>query len=259
MQLIDTHTHLYLPEFDADRAEVMHRITTSGVCHLVLPNIDETSLPAMKRMAAEHPGITSMAIGLHPTEVDDRWSERLDTILAELQSSAPYVAIGEIGMDLYWDTTYREEQMQALDRQLARAVELDLPVIIHCRKALDPTLEVMESYPTLRGVMHSFEGTPADIDAVRRRADMYFGVNGIVTFKKSSVPALLPEIGIHRILLETDSPYLAPVPHRGKRNDSSLLPLIAEAISHRLTLTLDEVATATSSSARALFAIPAVD
>lgn len=253
--LIDTHTHLYLPEFDADRPEVVERVKGAGVEHIVLPNIDEQSLPAMKAMAAAYPQFASMAVGLHPTEVKDGWNDTLAAILAELNGPDKYVAIGEIGMDLYWDATYRDAQMQVLDRQLAEACRRDLPVIIHCRKALEPTLEVMEAYPALRGVMHSFEGTPEDVEAVRRRADMHFGVNGIVTFKKSAVPALLPAVGLDRLLLETDSPYLAPVPHRGKRNDSSLLPLVAESVASHLGLPVEEVAAATTASARRLFNI----
>lgn len=251
--LIDTHTHLYGEEFDADRDTVVGNIISSGVGHLILPNIDEASLPRMKAMAQTYPGITSMAIGLHPTEVGPDWAAAVDRLMAELSDTHPYVAIGEIGMDLYWDDTHGEEQMHALDRQLGVACSRNLPVIIHCRKALAPTLEVLEGHPGVRGVMHSFEGTPADVEAVRKRADMYFGVNGIVTFKKSTVPALLPVIGIGRILLETDSPYLAPVPYRGKRNDSSNLPLIAQSVAATLGLTLAEVEQATTHSARALF------
>lgn len=254
---IDTHTHLYLPEFDADRSQVVQTALDAGVCHLLLPNIDLSTIPLLHSMAARYPGCTSMAIGLHPTEVTPQWKDHLTAIGRRLLPEGhPYVAIGEIGLDLYWDDTLADLQMQALDRQLSLARSASLPVIIHCRKALPPMLEILEGHRDIRGVMHSFEGTVEDIEAVRSRADMYFGVNGIVTFKKSTVPALLPAIGINRILLETDSPYLSPSPYRGTRNDSSRIPIIARAVADTLTLPLDEVARATTANACSLFNLP---
>lgn len=257
--LIDTHTHLYLAEFaDDDPSEItgapaVRRALDAGVGHLIFPNVDLQTITPMKALHAAFPEVTSMAMGLHPTEVGHGWRDSLAGIRRELDSGEKYAAVGEIGIDLYWDRQFEQQQMQALEEQMRWATARDLPVIIHCREGLDQTLEVLQSFPASRGVMHSFGGTPQDVERVRRTVDYYFGINGIVTFKNSQMRDTLPAIGIDRMLIETDSPYLAPVPHRGKRNESAFITATAGHIASTLGITADTVADATASNARELF------
>lgn len=252
--MIDTHTHIYLEEFDEDRDAVVQRALDNGVHHLILPNVDLTTISPMHELHDRYPECTRMAMGFHPTEVNADWRKSL-TEVERWFGERQYVAVGEIGIDLYWDKTYREEQKRVLDTQLHWASELKLPAIIHCRDGLDTILEAFDEYvgELPRGVFHSFTGTPEEVQRIRQRGDFYFGINGIVTFKKSQVPAVLPEIGIDRILLETDSPYLAPVPNRGKRNESANIPHICHCIATHLGMTADEVSQITDTNASHLF------
>ncbi len=252
--MIDTHTHIYLEEFDADRDAVVARALESGVKHLVLPNVDLVTIKPMQELHESYGACTSMAMGFHPTEVNGDYAEALKVIEKEL-SENEYVAVGEIGIDLYWDKTYRVEQKIVLDTQLHWASEMGLPVILHCRDGLDTILEVFAEYKgdLPNGVFHSFTGTVEEVRRIRQYGDFYFGINGIVTFKKSQVPAVLPEIGMNRILLETDSPYLAPVPNRGKRNESANIPYICRCIAACLGETEDAVSHVTDVNAETLF------
>ncbi|MDE7411417.1 MAG: TatD family hydrolase [Paramuribaculum sp.] len=256
--LVDTHTHLYLPQFTENEGgkAVVERAIDAGVSHLIFPNVDLTTIAPMRSLHALFPHHTSMAMGLHPTEITDDWQEHLSQIKEHLESDNDYIAVGEIGMDLYWDTTFREQQMLALREQMQWAREKNLPVIIHCREALDPTLEVLSEFPDSRGVMHSFGGTPAEVERIRKYVDYYFGINGIVTFKNSHLTDTLPAIGKNRILLETDSPYLAPVPYRGRRNESAYIKHIADTIATTLHLTQEEISDVTTVSATSLFPLP---
>lgn len=238
--MIDTHTHLYLPEFSVEnqieevgegQCAAVDRALAAGVKKMILPNVDRGSISQMHALHALRPDCTYMAMGLHPTEVKENYVEDLDYIMNLLVSGRDnYVAVGEVGMDLYWDKSFEKEQMIVFDRQLSVASELDLPVIIHCREALDQTLEVLQSHTDLKVVFHSFGGDSADVERIRVRHDAFFGINGIVTFKNSTLSSTLPSIGLDRILTETDSPYLAPVPFRGKRNESAYIPKIVEKI-----------------------------
>lgn len=253
--LIDTHTHLYLDEFQPSPCDAVTRAIESGVEMMIFPNVDLSTIVPMKQLHNKFPQNTRMAIGLHPTEIGINWKSTLSTIESELSDNrANYIAIGEIGIDLYWDKTYRDEQLQALRTQFEWAVSLDLPVIIHCREGLDETLQVLDEMKEKpRGVFHSFGGTKEDVEKIRHRGDFYFGINGIVTFKNSKLREVLSTIGIDRILLETDSPYLAPVPHRGKRNESSFLIHTAAHIAQQLSISVDDLSKATSSNAHNLF------
>lgn len=255
--IIDTHTHLYLPEFDSDGggADAVGRALRAGVGYMVFPNVDASTVEPMKKLHALFPGQTSMAMGLHPTEIGPDWRERLAEIYEEFCGGEKYVAVGEIGIDLYWDRTFADQQMEAFEAQLQWASDAALPVIIHCRNAQDEVLEVLQSFPGIHGVMHSFGGTPEDVGRVRRVADMYFGINGIVTFKNSRLRDSLPAIGLERMLVETDSPYLAPVPHRGKRNESAFIVNTVGHIAATLGKTAEEIAVATSSNAISLFSL----
>lgn len=258
MNVIDTHTHLYLPEFETDNGgvETVNRAFGAGVEHLIFPNVDFTTIEPMQVLASKFPGRISMAMGLHPTEVKDDWEEATGRMLEHFADGNRYVAVGEIGIDLYWDRTYEREQMLSLEMQVSKAEVLGLPVIIHCREGLAQVLEVLKGFPRVMGVFHSFGGTVADVEAIRRVGDYYFGINGIVTFKNCKVREVLPEITLDRLLLETDAPYLAPVPHRGKRNESAYIIHTAHHIAAHLGLPADIVADATTANARSLFGIP---
>ena len=259
--LIDTHTHLYLPEFADDvngdgTPDAVGRAVGAGVTHMIFPNVDLTTIQPMKRLAAAHPAHVSMAMGLHPTEVGDDWQEALHKIHDELLSGI-YTAVGEVGIDLYWDASRRTQQMKAFDAQLSLAEERGLPVIIHCRNALDETLEVLQSHPAVSAVMHSFGGTADDAERILQTGSYYFGINGILTFKKSTLPDAVKAIPTERLLLETDAPYLAPVPMRGSRNESAYLTHTASCLAEYLRIDMQEVADLTSNNARRLFGIAA--
>lgn len=221
--LVDSHTHLYLSEFEDGGSTAVERAIRAGVEHMMFPNVDLSTIEPMKSLKACFPLNIDMAIGLHPTEVSSNWAEDIEIIEREARTG-DYKAIGEIGIDLYWDKTYREEQLIAFERQCLLAVNLSLPIIIHCRDGLDDALGVLnrlERKP--KGVFHSFGGTVDDVQRIRECGDFYFGINGILTFKNSKLREVIPSIPIDRLLLETDSPYLAPVPMRGKRNESAYL------------------------------------
>ena len=252
--MVDTHTHIYLDEFDEDRDAVVARALDAGISHMILPNVDLTTIVPMHNLHDKYPQCTSIAMGLHPTEVNLDYREVLDMV-ERWFSVRKYVAVGEIGIDLYWDKTYRKEQKKVLDTQLHWASEMKLPVILHCREGLDTILEVFDEYvgELPQGVFHSFTGTKEEVQCIRKYGDFYFGINGIVTFKKSQIPAVLPEIGIDRILLETDSPYLAPVPNRGKRNESANIRHICQCIATHLELDEKAVSDLTDKNARRLF------
>ena len=224
--MIDTHTHIYLEEFDEDRIEVVRRAREAGVERVILPNVDFDTVQAMHATNDLFPGYCRMAMGLHPTSVEADYRERLGQV-RELLFSGEYCAVGEIGLDLYWDKTYAEEQKEAFVMQTGWAAESGLPVIIHCREAFDEIL--------------------------RGTGDYYFGINGIVTFKNAHLEDMVREVGIGRILLETDAPYLAPVPYRGKRNEPSYLPYMAKRIAEILDITTAEVEEATTANAVRLF------
>ena len=255
--LIDTHTHLYLEEFQPNPQDVVTRAIEAGVEQMIFPNVDLSTIAPMQNLHNLFPENTFMAMGLHPTEIKDTWVEDLSKVKTEFnQNTDKYIAVGEIGIDLYWDKTYCDEQMQALEQQFNWATESNIPVIIHCREGLDEILEVLDGMSTKpQGVFHSFGGTNEDVDRIRKYGDFYFGINGIVTFKNSKLRDTLPAIGIDRILLETDAPYLAPIPHRGKRNESAYLIHTAAHIAQHLSLTAEDVAINTTNNAKNLFGI----
>lgn len=251
--IVDTHTHLYLPEFESPSAAV-ERAIGAGVGHMVFPNVDLSTIEPMLALHKLYPDNTSVAMGLHPTEVGDDWESVLARIESEFDSTCEFVAVGEIGIDLYWDKTYRLQQREVFRRQVNLAADRGLPVIIHCREGLDDVLDVLSSVERLpTGVFHSFGGSVADVERIRSIGDFYFGINGIVTFKNSSLRDVLPAIGIDRLLLETDSPYLAPVPHRGKRNESAFIVHTAAYVANVLCLSQQDVHDITTANASSLF------
>jgi TatD DNase family protein len=250
---IDTHAHLYLPEFDTDRESAVETALYRGVKRILLPNIDSTTIDPMNKMAGQFPGVCYPMMGLHPTSVKDNYREELDRVEKEL-SHGRYCAVGEIGVDLYWDKTRLKEQNIAFCAQLGLALKYDLPVAIHARESFDEILDILNGYQNrgLQGVFHAFTGTVENAQDIVSRG-FYLGIGGIVTYKKSFLPDVIRETDLSRIILETDSPFLAPVPFRGKRNESSYIPYIAEAIGRIKDTTPEEVARVTTANACKLF------
>lgn len=256
--MIDTHTHLYLPDFGEDKCAAVDRALSSGVTMMVLPGVDANSIAPIRELHSLRPEATAMCSGLHPTEVKpEDWREHFERIEDELRSHTDeYVAIGEMGLDLYWDQSTLQIQFEAAEAQLDLADKLNLPVVIHCREAMSQMLDLMQAragqLPNM--VFHCYSGTEDDISRLRRLLpDVKFGFGGVVTFKKSQLPELLPIIGINHILLETDAPWLAPVPIRGKQNESAYIPYIAARIASELNLPIERVDEITSASAREFF------
>lgn len=253
--MTDTHTHLYMPDAYADGGVgAVARAIEAGVTRMVFPCVNLGSLPDMRRLHEVYPDNTCLALGLHPTDLSDNWQSDLDTMEAMLPGD--FKAIGEVGIDLYHDDSRRGEQKQAFARQLGWAQRHNLPVIIHCREGLDDTLEVLRA---VRGelpglIFHSFTGTAGDVRRIREVCDPWFGINGVVTFKNA--PALreaLPEIGLERMLLETDAPWLSPAPKRGQTNESARIPYIRDCIASVLGVTPAGVEAATDASANQFF------
>ncbi len=255
MTLTDTHTHIYLDQFDEDRNEMMQRAMDAGVERFFLPNIDLSSIGAVKDLAANWPGKVWPMMGLHPCSVQENWSEVLDDIEKELRAEN-YVAVGEIGIDLYWDKSTLPWQVEAFKRQIAWAKQMDLPIVIHCRDSFDEIFEILEETQdgTLRGVLHCFTGNEAQ--ALRTvELGMMLGLGGVLTFKNSGVDRAVGAIPMEHIVLETDSPYLAPTPHRGKRNESGYVRLVAEKLASVKGISLEEVAEATTANSKRLFGV----
>lgn len=229
MTIIDTHAHLFANDFHVDIDDVVSRARKIGVKKVLLPNIDETTITALKETEARYPDFFLPMMGLHPTSVRQDWEVQLNPILQEI-NKATYIAIGEIGIDLYWDTALKEQQIQAFEAQLKWSTEKDLPVAIHFRNA---TQEVVRSIKrvgekALRGVFHSFGGSKDELDTILQLHHFWVGINGVVTFKNAGLSETLRYCPRDRVLLETDSPYLAPVPFRGKRNEPSYLSFIVK-------------------------------
>jgi len=253
--LIDTHAHLYAEEFDEDRAEMLLRANNAGVNAILLPNIDGSSIEPMEKLAAQNPSCIKM-MGLHPTYVKENWEEELSIIQTKLFTDPnQYCAVGEIGMDLYWDKTFLEEQKEVFRRQLKWAKELNLPIAIHVRKAFDELFEVMDQEwtPALKGVFHCYTGSIEQVKKIMKYEQFYFGIGGVLTYKNAGLQEVIPHIPLNRLVLETDAPYLSPVPYRGKRNESSYVAEVAGKIVDILGISIDEVKEITSQNAIELF------
>ena len=254
--MIDSHTHLYLPDFLEDIEDVMLKCKEIGIKKFILPNIDKNSIESMKSLQHNHPDTCHLAMGLHPTEVRDDWEQIVQEMEKEI-ATGKYLAVGEIGLDLYWDKSYKEQQIKAFKHQLELAGKYNLPVIIHCREALNEILNVIdEIQPKTPLIFHSFTGSSDDVKKIRKVCNPYFGINGVVTYKNApDLRVALQEIGIKHILLETDSPYLSPVPKRGKRNDSSHLIYVRDKIAEELGISPIDVDKITDQNAEKIFDI----
>jgi len=252
--LIDTHSHIYSDDFDADRHEVIFRAQEFGVKHIILPNCDSSTLPQMLSLEKEYPGYCHAAIGLHPTSVKADYREELALIKHELERRE-YLAIGEIGIDLYWDKTLLTEQTMVFKQQIEWALEYQLPVIIHVRDSFRESMEALAPFKDkgLTGVFHSFTGTLEEAQEIIAFGGFKLGINGIVTFKNSGLAAVVEKIDLKHILLETDSPYLTPAPHRGKRNESAYVALVCEKLAAIYNLPVAEIDKKTTENAFEIF------
>ena len=253
MKLIDTHTHLYLKEFDDDRDEVVTRALNNGITKLLLPNIDSESIPEMIKMCRSYPDICKPMMGLHPGSVRKKFAEDLKEIENKLGNNE-FIAIGEIGIDLYWDKTFLEEQLEAFKIQIQWAKLRNLPVVIHARESFSEVFGVLDKLAdsNLKGVFHSFTGNEEQVNRINDYG-FYFGINGIITYKNNNLIEVVKKIPTNRLLLETDSPYLPPVPKRGQRNESSFLIYIAERLAQIREISPEELALTTSRNAEDLF------
>lgn len=254
MQLVDTHTHLYAEEFDADRPEMMQRAFKNGVTKILLPNIDSTSLQGLKDLCADYPDNCFPMMGLHPCSVKEDFETELALVEKELFSNNKYYGVGEMGLDLYWDKTFYPQQKTAFIQQVKWSIELNLPLSIHTREATDEAIELL-SMPELkgaRGVFHCFGGTSQQAEQIIGLG-FHLGIGGVLTFKNSNLGEVLAPIDLKHIVFETDSPYLAPMPFRGKRNESAYILNIAQKLAELKDISQEEMAAITTANVAAIF------
>ena len=253
--LTDTHTHLYSEEFDADRNEMIERAIQKGVSRFFVPSIDSSYTQKMYDLENQFPENVFLMMGLHPTYVKENYLEELAHVERELEKRK-FQAIGEIGIDLYWDKTFLKQQQHAFKHQIQLAKKYNLGINIHCRDAFDEVFEVLESEKAedLFGIFHCFTG---DLDQAQRAISlgMKLGIGGVSTFKNGKIDQFLNEIDLQNIVLETDSPYLAPVPYRGKRNESSYTFLVAEKLATIYNVAIEEIASVTTENSKKIFGI----
>ncbi|PKP52418.1 MAG: hydrolase TatD [Bacteroidetes bacterium HGW-Bacteroidetes-1] len=258
MQFIDTHTHLYLQNFDIDREAMLRRAFDRGTMMMLLPNIDKDSLEPLLKLADSYPGQCFPMLGLHPTSVGSDVEDQL-MFLEQSFQKAEFKAVGEIGIDLYWDQTYRKEQILAFRTQLRWAKDRSLPVAIHSRDAFPLILDLVEEEQDgrLKGVFHCFTGDKFEAERILH-LNFFVGIGGVITYKKSTLPEVLKHIPLTSILLETDAPFLPPVPYRGKRNESAYILEIAEKLAEVKQESLETIAEITTQNAQKLFNINAL-
>lgn len=255
MEFIDTHSHLYDEAFAGEEDAAVARALEAGVGRIIFPDIDSGSREVMFRFADRHPEVIFPCLGLHPTSVGPDWQDELSRM--ESHISRRIWAIGEIGMDCYWSREYLREQQEVLRIQLEMAAKADLPVIIHSRESTELIINILKEcrHLGIRGVFHAFSGSIETFRELDRLGDWYIGIGGVLTYKKASIAETVKQIPLDRILLETDSPYLTPVPFRGKRNESSYIPHIAARLAELTEKPVEEIACTTTSNARKLFGI----
>ena len=254
MYLIDSHTHLFMEEFDPDRDIVIQRARDAGIGLFCLPNIDAESIGRLHRLSEQYPALCYPMMGLHPTSVKTSFKHDLEVIKTELDKRK-YIAIGEIGLDLYWDQSFIKEQTDAFEEQLQWSIERDLPVVIHTREAFPQVFESLYKVGVnrLRGVFHSFGGSREELEEIALCKNFMIGINGVITYKKADFRNYLPLFPLERIILETDSPYLSPTPFRGKRNEPAYLLYVANKLAEVYNLPVEKIAEVTAENARQLF------
>jgi TatD DNase family protein len=253
MEYIDTHAHIYLEHFDEDIEKILQSAKNVLISTIFLPNIDSSSIEAMLQLEALYPDQCRALMGLHPCSVKGDFENELK-IMDNWLGRRKFAGIGETGTDLYWDKTYMEQQVEALKIQISWAKDKNLPIILHSRNSLDLSIQIVESrhFSGISGIFHCFTG---NIDQAKRIIDLgfYLGIGGVVTFKNSKLDALLESVPLGRIVLETDSPYLAPAPYRGKRNEPSYLPIIAKKLAEIYKTDIKDIAKITTENARKIF------
>jgi len=255
MTITDTHTHLYSEEFDIDRNEMIQRAINNGVTRFFIPAIDSNYIQKMYALESDYPDNVFLMMGLHPTYVKDNYLDELQIVEQEL-ANRKFYAIGEIGIDLYWDKTHLKEQQIAFRRQIQLAKKYKLPIVIHCREAFDEIFEILEEEKSedLFGIFHCFSGTYEQaLQAISY--NMKLGIGGVVTFKNGKIDQFINQIDLKHLVLETDSPYLAPIPFRGKRNESSYIVNVVDKLASLYGLSSEEIALKTTENSKAIFGI----
>jgi TatD DNase family protein len=253
MRLADTHTHLYASEFDADRRALIEKALANGICEFYLPNIDSGSIAPMLELEQQFPEHCFPMMGLHPCSVGENYEAELQTVRTWLEKRE-FSAIGEIGIDLYWDKSFFEAQKVAFRQQIDWALEYGYPVSIHCREAFDPIYEILSACPRRpKAIFHCFSGSPEQARKILALGNFKLGIGGVITFKNSGLDKVVEEIGLEHLVLETDAPYLAPVPFRGKRNEPAYLLEIARKVAGIKQVTMEEVAEITGQNVKYIF------
>ena len=252
-RLVDTHTHIYDHQFSFDRNEAMQRALDAGVSVMLLPNVDASTIAPMLELHEQYPDCTRVMMGLQPEEVKEDYKTVLDTMEKELERGI-YIGVGEVGLDFYWDASFEKQQLDAFETQLDWAKQLHLPLSIHCRNAFDKMVKILEHKQDggLRGIMHCFTGTKEEAK-VYLELGFHLGLGGVTTYKNCGVKDYLPYLPLDRIVLETDAPYLAPVPCRGKRNEPAFLVHTAQRIAEILQMPVEELASVTTANVKQLF------
>lgn len=250
--MIDTHAHIYLPEFQEDREKTVNAARQTGIDTILMPAIDSNTHETMLEVEKNFTECISM-MGLHPCSVNEDFEKELDIVRRHFETRN-FIAIGEIGLDFYWDVAFKEQQYEAFHKQIEIATRKNLPIVIHSRNAIDECIDVVEHFKKLTGVFHCFSG---DLRQAQKIIDLGFmlGIGGVVTFKNAGLDKVIAEVGLSNIILETDAPYLAPVPFRGKRNEPAYLKFVAERISGIINKSVEEIEKLTSSNARRLFGL----
>lgn len=256
MYLIDTHSHVYDHQFSLDRNEAMQRALDAGIGMMLLPNVDTETIAPMLQLHEQFPDCTRVMMGLQPEEVKEDYKSVLSTMEKELERLIYYIGVGEVGLDFYWNTTFEKQQLDAFETQLDWAKQLHLPLSIHCRNAFDKMVKILERKQDggLSGIMHCFTGTEDEARAYLGLG-FHLGLGGVTTYKNCGVKDYLPNLPLDRIVLETDAPYLAPVPHRGKRNEPAFMVATAQKIAEILNVTIEEIAKITTDNATKLFGL----
>ncbi|MFC0775443.1 TatD family hydrolase [Terrimonas alba] len=255
MNLIDTHAHIYLNDFADDRQAVLNRAKQTGIEKILMPAIDSSTHPVMLELEKESPGFCLSMMGLHPCSVNENFLEELAKVEQYLTEQR-FVAIGEIGLDFYWDVSFKEQQYIAFRRQIELAIDYGLPIAIHSRNSTDECIQVVKEYKNspLKGVFHCFSGSPEQATQIIELG-FYLGIGGVLTFKNAGLDKVIMDIAVDHILLETDAPYLAPVPFRGKRNECSYISYTAQKLADLKETTIENIAKLTSSNAQKLFGL----